>query len=185
MTFSRGRFLAFLILLLTAAFPVKLHAGTGIGVEGGITPALLEYSPSNSPHTGEGLPIMLGLTFKSDKLPLIMGAKMQLTDGQVSGGGASADVWLADIQIGYSVFNFYCGPGATLLYMNEIDSGDHKQSKGLFVAPRVFAGLDTMLANVVEAYAQVTVEPGVVFAERDGFIFRINTPVTLGVRFWF
>ncbi len=176
MIFSRGRPIAFLILLFAAVFPAKIHAGTGIGVEGGVILPV---------YNGNGMPISLSLTFKSDKLPLIMGAKMQLTDGQVSGGGAFADVWLADIQIGYSVFNFYCGPGATLLYMNEIDSGDHKQSKGLFVAPRVFAGLDTMLANVVEAYAQVTAEPGMVFSERDGFIFRINAPVTLGVRFWF
>ena len=42
-----------------------------------------------------------------------------------------------------------------------------------------------MLAPVVEAYAQMTVEPGVVFDKKDGFIFRVSMPVTLGVRFWF
>ena len=83
------------------------------------------------------------------------------------------------------MFNFYCGPGATILFLNEMESEDHPQSTGLFVAPRLFAGLDTMLAPVVEAYAQMTVEPGVVFDKNDGFIFRVSMPVTLGVRFWF
>jgi hypothetical protein len=172
----RARLLAALVLFLGICVPSRLHAGTGIGVEGGCAIPLLH---------GNGIPYVLGLTFKSDKLPLIMGAKMQLTGNQVSGGGATADIWLGDIQIGYSIFNLYYGPGATILYLNKVDSGEHQQSTGLFIAPRFFAGINTMLSTVAEMYLQVTVEPGMVFAEDEGFIFRINQPVSLGVRFWF
>ncbi len=176
MNFSRARPLVILVLMLCFSLPARLHAGTGIGVEGGVALPL---------YNGNGVPITLGMTLKTDKLPLIMGARLQLTGSQVSGGGATADFWLNDIQIGYSIFNFYYGPGATVLYHNKIDSGDHQQSTGLFVAPRIFAGVNTMLSTVAEMYLQVTVEPGMVFDEADGFIFRVNQPISLGIRFWF
>lgn len=177
MSFSRGRSFAALLVMLALALPGSLHAGTGIGVEGGAALPI---------WNGEGVPIMLGLTVKTDKLPLIMGGRMQLNGGQVSSGGAFVDLWLDDIQIGYSIFNFYYGPGVALLYNNEIKKdGDIKQHKGLFVGPRFFAGISTMLSSFAEMYMQTTLEPGIVFDEADGFIFRVNFPVSLGLRFWF
>ena len=177
MSCLKGRLLAVLAFVLAFAVSSKAHAGTGIGAEGGL--ALPVWN-------GEGVPIMLGFTLKTDKIPLIMGGRMQLDGGQVSSGGAFVDLWLDDIQIGYSIFNFYYGPGFTILYNNELEKdGDFKQHKGLFLGPRFFAGISTMLSSFAEMYMQTTLEPGIVFDERDGFLFRVNFPVSLGFRFWF
>ena len=177
MSSSRGRLFIVLTLLLCSVFPSRVHAGSGIGVEGGAALPLV--------HGNGGVPIMLGVTFKSDKLPLIMEGRLQLNGSQVSGGGATADIWLNDIQIGCSIFNFYYGPGATVLYNNSVKTDDFEQSTGLFVAPRVFAGINTMLTSFTEMYMQVALEPGIVFDESEGFIFRINQPISIGIRFWF
>lgn len=176
MSFFRGRLPATLLCICILVIPVQLHAGTGIGVEGGVAVPLVH---------GNGTPYMLGATFKTDKFPFIVSGRLQLNGSQLTAGGMNVDMWLDDIQIGYSVFNFYYGPGITVLYHTEVDTDDFEQSKGIFVAPRVFAGMSSMLTSFAELYMQAAVEPGVVFDEADGFIFRMNLPLTAGLRFWF
>ncbi len=180
MKLFRGRQLvALLVLCISSFLPSKLHAGTGIGVEGGAAVPLVN---------GNRLPYMLALTFKTDKLPFIITARAQLNGTQFSAGGLNADMWLDDIQIGYSIFNFYYGPGFTVLYHPEVESDDEddfSQATGVFVAPRFFAGISTMLASFSEFYLQAAIEPGVVFDEAEGFIFRMNLPLSVGLRFWF
>ena len=45
--------------------------------------------------------------------------------------------------------------------------------------------MNMMLTSFTELYMQAAVEPGVVFDEADGFIFRMNLPLSVGLRFWF
>ena len=177
MSLFRGRFLAALELLsVLALFPGRLHAGTGVGIEGGAAVPLLH---------GNGTPIMLALTFKTDRLPFILSGRAQLNGSQLSAAGLDVDFWMDDIQIGYSVFSFYYGPGVSLLFHNSVDGDSFSQATGIFVAPRFFAGISTMLSSFSEMYLQAAVEPGIVLDEAEGFIFRVNLPLSVGLRFWF
>ncbi len=176
MSLWRGWLIAALVCAGISFFPAQLHAGTGIGVEGGAAVPLVH---------GNGTPYMLGLTFKTEKLPFVLSGRAQLNGSRFTAGGVNVDMWLRKIQIGYSIFNFYYGPGFTILYHPEVDADNHEQSTGVFVAPRVFAGMNMMLTSFTELYMQAAVEPGVVFDEADGFIFRMNLPLSVGLRFWF
>ena len=182
MRFFRGRLAAVLVFVFIFLFPCRLHAGTGIGVEGGVALPLKDVN---------GMPTLLAVTFKTDKVPLIISGRLQLNGTQLSGGGLIADLWLDEIQVGYSIFDFYYGIGASFLYHNEVggdddtDDDSFSQATGIFVAPRVFAGISTMLTSCMELYTQAAAEPGIVFDEADGFIFRIQMPLSVGLRFWF
>ncbi len=168
-------------LLLSVAFlffcPL-LHAGTAIGVEGGSVFGV--YHGNESDYA-------LSLTFKTDSLPFIISARSEIADKKLCAAGLVFDMWLANPVIGYSIFHWFYGPGFTLSYQNKIDDDklDFTQSRGLFAAPRFVLGLNSFLTDFSELYMQAALEPGLVFDQDEGFIFRVNLPLSCGLRLWF
>ena len=164
-----------LAVLLLFAVCSRLSAGTGIGIQMGVIPPLFRIDAAQT----------VSATVRTDRIPFVFSAKIQLCDWKFSGAGFTADMWLANPVIGRSIIHFFYGPGATLMYLPNIDRSGFSQVTQLFAAPRFAVGMNCFLTDFAEAYTQIAVEPGVVFHEEDGVKFRICFPIEAGIRIWF
>lgn len=156
-------------------FCTNLNAGTGIGAQLGVVPPLFNIDAAQT----------ISATLKTDRIPFVFSAKIQLEEKKFSGAGFTSDMWLANPVIGHSIIHFYYGPGFTLIYFPKIEKDDFSQIAQLFAAPRFMAGINCFLTDFSEIYAQAAVEPGVLFHEKDGVKFRICFPIEAGIRIWF
>lgn len=163
------------VLLILMIFCFHANAGTGIGAQLGVIPPLFNIDAAQT----------ISATIKTDRIPFVFSAKIQLEDKKFSGAGFTSDMWLANPIIGHSIIHFYYGPGLTILYFPKIDRDDYFQVAQLFAATRFVTGINCFLTDFSEIYAQAAVEPGVVFHEKDGVKFRILFPIEAGIRIWF
>ena len=163
------------VLLILMIFCFHVNAGTGIGAQLGVIPPLFNIDAAQT----------VSATIKTDRIPFVFSAKIQLEDKRFSGAGFTSDMWLANPIIGHSIIHFYYGPGLTVLYFPKIDRDDYFQVAQLFAATRFVTGINCFLTDFSEIYAQAAVEPGVVFHEKDGVKFRILFPIEAGIRIWF
>ena len=166
----------FILLAFIIAASSRLSAGTGIGAQFGLVPPVFKVDLKES----------LAVTLKLDNIPFVFSVKVLFNDDwHVMGGGATADMWLANPIIGHSVFHLFYGIGAELQGGDREAENRNLRHAAVFAAPRFFGGVNCLLTDFSEMYVQAAIEPGVVFDERDGVKFRILFPIEAGLRLWF
>ncbi len=163
--------LAFMLLAVS-----KLNAGTGVGAQFGVIPPVFNVDLKET----------IAVTLKLEKIPFVFSLKLLFTDDwHVMGGGATADMWLANPVIGRSVFRFFYGIGADLQGGDKEPANKNLRHGAVFAAPRFFGGINCLLTDFSELYAQIVIEPGVVFDEAAGVKFKVLFPIEAGLRLWF